>query len=404
MYVDLGTASVTPDGSIANPYASIQAGIAAAPFGATILITPGDYNESLVVPSGMYLTLSALGDPQTPSVRVFSNAGEALLWNTSGGDNLNVQGILFQTTAPGTFAVAAQGNGIANLDTFTARNCNFFGTAGGLSLEFLASYLLQGCGGKVMISNCNGGLCQGLTFGEAFCEVSDPIPPAVFFGYYLFTACNIDGDGGITQSANSRIRVDKGTYCKWLFFGFPTAEFSRLEYQGSYENIDARIDDKTPSNLFLDGATCVNGSSSFTTAAIGVDPYVSAKGADLGIVNCFDGGGGATNTLDNRGGSIEWNGSSIGKEWCVDRDSGAAELNDLTNGLNVLSFANVGGTITGPRFPPSATVEYCIQARVLPAVPTDAIVLTSPTPNGVNATNGYVANQDAYLVYNRVNS
>lgn len=403
LFVDGGTASVTQDGSIQNPYSTIQAAINAAPFGATILIAPGDYLENLTVPAGQFLTIWALGDPQFPSVRVWSTTAEALVWNPSGGDNLNVQGILFFTTAAATFAVAAQGDGVANLDTFTARNCTFFGTAGGLLLEFLASYLLQGCGGLISVINCNSGLCQTQMFGEAFCEVSEPLPAAVSTGVYVFTACYFDGFGGLTQSTNARVRCDKGTYCRWVFAGVPAGPLGEFFYQGSYQNLEARVDD-SGSVVNINGATCVDGSSTFTTAAVGTDPYINAQGAVLGVVTCIDGGGGATNTLDNRGGSIEWFISSFGSEWCVDRDSGSSEMNSLTNGPNFLTFSNIGGTIVGPRFPPSATVEYAIQTRVLPAAASDTIVLSSPTPNGVNAFNGYLADQDAYLVFNRSNN
>jgi pectin methylesterase-like acyl-CoA thioesterase len=76
--VDGGAASLTPDGSLNNPYVTIQAAVDAVPIPATvadsandwmILIAPGDYDEDVAIKGPRRLALSSwarFGSAATP--------------------------------------------------------------------------------------------------------------------------------------------------------------------------------------------------------------------------------------------------------------------------------------------------------------------------------------------------
>lgn len=100
LFVDGGAASLTPDGSLNNPYVTIQAAVAAVPIPATaadsikewmVLIAPGDYDEDVNIEGPVRLALIGLGafrlgrytvaaPPQTNIVGVGGATPRNLVW------------------------------------------------------------------------------------------------------------------------------------------------------------------------------------------------------------------------------------------------------------------------------------------------------------------------------------
>ena len=105
LFVDASATSATQDGSLDNPYQSIQAAVNAVPVPATVadsikewmtLIAPGDYDEDVTITGPVRLALIGLGafrlgrytvagDPQTNIVAVAGSEPRNLVWRYDNG-------------------------------------------------------------------------------------------------------------------------------------------------------------------------------------------------------------------------------------------------------------------------------------------------------------------------------
>lgn len=390
-------------GNYHAPFLTLNAALAAIQPGDTIMIAPGDYGPC-EVPAGLFCTIIGMGDPSTPSVRILATeGGEALIWQPTEGDNLTLRNLVLQTTDPTAFALVAQGDGVANLASFTAENTLWFSAAASAALfNFLASVNLNRCGGIFAVSDCNGGLCNDHRFGEMEIEVAEPIPGPVLLDTFYVKGSRFDGLAGINVLSNARIDCDETCYALVVATGggfLPIGPAGLLIYSGKAEDGLLTIDDGDSLRIRMPQSDFSGNVSITSTAIAGSRPRIDARSATLGTVIMSDAAADEL-ILDLRGGSIrDYLGSAFDTNCRVLRDSGGGRLLSVAPGVKVYTFSSLGGTLPGPAYPTTEPPGYTITPMVLGVLATDQMAIIATDANGFTISSGYAAPQDVQFNY-----
>lgn len=391
-FVDMGTASTSPDGSIQNPFPTVQEAVTAVPIGSTLLITPGDYNEEVVIPSGRRLTLAGLGE----GVRIRGTNGPGIYWAPTDQDILTLKDLELDNSQP-SFAFVAEGDGVLNQATLVAENCRFLSLAGA-SIQFLSTVQLSECEGRVTYLNCSQGLNFGHENGSCRVIVDDPVPAAVSLNIHLFKSCTFDG--GIDVVANANVLFDgecsSPTLTTTLGAG-TIGPLGSLQFEGKASFGYLIIDDGVVDRIKLPKAR-FDELNLVSTATVNV-PYVNAEGANITELNMVDAG--SEFVLNNKGGSIgSLSASSFGLDCRVLRDRGSAVIL-VAPGANAYTFQSLGGTINGPAYPtgifPAPT--FVLTPNVFPGAATDVMAITANSADGCTIESGYVGPVNVFIEF-----
>lgn len=185
LYVSPGGGHVPPFDSWANAATTIQAAVEAAPLGATVLVTNGEYRTGGRLYPGTLLTNVVIA---TNAVRILSVNGPAV--TIIGGSN--------QVTARGVFLGSA-----AVLDGFTVRNFKSRGPGSDLTMEMAGGGIFCASTGA-LVRHCVIAGCRAETWGGGIYSgtLFDSLVLSNSAGYAV-----IGGGGGAYNSVLWRCRV-----------------------------------------------------------------------------------------------------------------------------------------------------------------------------------------------------
>ena len=392
-------------GNIGAPFSTVGAALLAALSGDTVLIAPGTYPavEDTDFPAGL-LAVTLQGVGARSSCVITSANSPALRW-TPGvtARRLTLRSLTISTTDPGSSAVvvAGPGPGTANNSTLALQDCALSAPiSNALTASSLAAVNLSECAGSALITDCNGGLCQGHQSGDVGVFVTDPVPAHVTRSTFVIKASvvNILGVSGQAfvdaDAATNAFALSAGTNPSPLgdtasvaFHGF--ASFATIFPSGT-GNVGINLQ-----NAQIPVLQCTSSVVALSTQRI------DARGGTIGRAILQSPGGGDL-VLDTRGGYLGLGGDTVfGADCYWDRFGGGAAVVAL--GAAGTTNPVFGTEFSEPPFPPGVTVVFTASPATLGTLATEQIAVTSVSNLGCEIASGYAAPINARVAWHRQN-
>lgn len=392
-------------GDISAPFATVGAALRAALSNDTVLIAPGIYpavlDTDFLAPL-LAVTLKGVG--ARGSCVIATDTGPALRW-TPGvtARRLTLRSLTIRTTDATASAVVAAGPGpgTPNNSALALQDCELSAPLlNALVVSSIATVDLLGCSGAALVTDCNGGLCQGHQSGDVGVFVDDPVPAHVTRSTFVIKASvvNILGVSGQAfvdaDAATNAFALSAGTNPAPLgdtasvaFHGF--ASFATIFPSGT-GNVGINLQ-----NAQIPVLQCTSSVTAPNTQQI------DARGATIGRAILQSPGGGDL-VLDTRGGYLGLGGDTVfGADCYWDRfGGGAAVVALVAAGTTNPVF---GTEFSEPPFPPGVTVVFTASPATLGTLATEQIAVTSVSNLGCEIASGYAAPINARVAWHRQN-
>lgn len=381
-------------GNILRPFLTLDAAMAAADSGDTILVAPGDYAPA-TVPAAKSFTIAGQAGPANRP-RLLGGAGTGLLALLV-AQNLTLQNLEFVTTNPLQSALTVGGDGVLNNSNLLVEDCQITGPFQGAYVENLNTANFRNCQGALITlqDNSAGGLLN--CSNQAFIAVTDPTPPQIpIQGWHRIRGSRA---GLVSVNGNAWVSLDKATAIANFEAGSAFTALGpdgRIECEATLLSCLVHTQDGV-NPISLDGSQ-IDSLTLIADDAIG-PRTISARGATIRTSDMTSTAGQAL-ILDFTGGQlIDQFGSTFGANCHWRRDGGAVVANAVAPGASTLLF---GVDMVGAPFAPTDLVLFSVEplgALAVPALATDHVTVAAQASTGVDLINGYAGAQTLNIFF-----